>query len=76
MAGHETHFLVSQILHASTLRDDVANELVAFFQATLLVGLVRIAVEHACPSLAVIGHLNRPGVLELRTVVRLIPNSG
>lgn len=47
MASHEFNILGSELAHAPTFRDDVANELMTFLQSTLLVGLVRIAVKNA-----------------------------
>lgn len=40
-----------------------------FLQSTLLVGLVRIAVKNASTPFSIGSHLDRPWILELRTVV-------
>lgn len=76
MAGHDPNLLIGKVVHTPTLRNDVTNKLVVLLKATLLVGLVRIAVEHTGATLTVSSHLDRPGVFEFRTVVRVIPNSG
>ena len=69
MASHEFNILGSELVHAPTFRDDVANELMTFLQPTLLVGLVRIAVKNASTPFSIGSHLDRPWILELRTVV-------
>ena len=69
MTGHFPDLFVRQVMHAASLRDDVTDEFMALLEPAFLVGLVRITVKHAGPSLAVGSHLNGPGILEFRSVV-------
>ena len=69
MTGHKPNILGSELAHTPTFRDDVSNELMTFLQAALLVGLVRIAVKNASTPFSIGSHLDRPWILELRTVV-------
>ena len=75
MAGHELNILRSELTHATTFRDDVANELVVLIKPALLIGLVRITVEYMSAPFTIDSHLDRPWILEFGTVVRLILNS-
>ena len=70
MAGHEADLFIRKIMHAASLWDDVSDEFMALLKSAFLVGLVRITVEDTRPALAVSCHLNRPGILELRSVIR------
>ena len=69
MACHKSHICVGEIVHASALRYDVADEFVILLQPALLIRLVRITEEYTSPSLAIWCHLDGPRILELCSIV-------
>ena len=69
MARHEADFFIRKAMHTASFRDDVADEFMTLFQTAFLVGLVWIAIENASTSLVVSSHLDRPWILEFRSIV-------
>jgi hypothetical protein len=67
--AHGKHLLLREPVEALSLRDDVTDELMVLLDRSLLPGLVRITVVHACTNYSIIIQFDEMRVLKLGPVV-------
>ena len=70
VAHHQRHIFLGEVVEACLLRQYAADHLMGDFNAALLIGPLRVTVEHACSTLAISVELDGKRIRKFTSPVR------